>query len=118
MSQSPSAEQSTARLLPIVMPGPAVPSMGKWNAGGLCSGADPDVFFPSHGDPGTKARQICGSCAVRSECLEYSTAADEWGIWGGLDERERRNLRKKRQRRRRAVASVGERATRTAEGAA
>jgi WhiB family transcriptional regulator, redox-sensing transcriptional regulator len=117
MSQSPSAVQSPARLLPIVMPGPAAPFLGNWHARGLCSGADPDVFFPSHGDPGTKARQICGSCTVRRECLEYATAADEWGIWGGLDEQERRNLRKKRQRRRRAAASVRERGARTAESA-
>jgi len=120
MIESTSAEQSPARLLPIAMPGPAIPALGDWHARGLCSGADPDLFFPSHGNPGTEARQICGRCAVRRECLEYATAAGELGIWGGLDERERSNLRKKRRRRQTAsvMVGVGDRDAREAEGAA
>jgi len=35
---------------------------------------------------------------VRVDCLRYATAADEFGIWGGLDQQERRNLKRKRQR--------------------
>jgi WhiB family redox-sensing transcriptional regulator len=70
---------------------------------GLCVGEDPDVFFPSHGSPGTEARLICGICRVHDDCLEYATEADEYGIWGGLDQDERRNL-KRRQRRHAAAA--------------
>jgi WhiB family transcriptional regulator, redox-sensing transcriptional regulator len=91
------------RLLPDTMPGPAAPALGEWHDRGLCVGENPDIFFPSHGDPGTEARRICGSCPVREECLEYATEADEDGIWGGLDQGERRNLRR-RQRRHAAVA--------------
>ena len=118
MIESTPAEQSPARLLAIAMPGPAIPALGDWHARGLCSGADSDLFFPSHGDPGTEARRICFRCAVRRECLEYAIAAGELGIWGGLDERERSNLRKKRQRRQIATASVGKNDAREAEGAA
>jgi WhiB family redox-sensing transcriptional regulator len=33
---------------------------------------------------------------VQAECLEYALANDErFGIWGGLDERERRRLRRR-----------------------
>ena len=75
------------------MPAPAASALGEWHGRGLCVGEDPDVFFPSHGDPGTEARQICATCAVRGDCLNYATEADEFGIWGGLDQHERRNLK-------------------------
>ena len=32
---------------------------------------------------------------VRGDCLNYATEADEFGIWGGLDQQERRNLKRK-----------------------
>jgi hypothetical protein len=94
-----------ARLLPITMPGPPAAALGEWHGRGLCVGEDPDVFFPSHGDPGTKAREICAACPVRDDCLKCATEADEFGIWGGLDQQERRNLQR-RQRRREAAAQV------------
>jgi WhiB family redox-sensing transcriptional regulator len=80
------------------MPSPVSPVLGKWNIRGLCAGEDPEFFFPAHCDPGTRAMKTCAACPVRNECLNYATAADEFGIWGGLDQQERRNL-KRRQRR-------------------
>jgi len=59
--------------------------LGEWQGRGPCIGEDPDVFFPSHGDPGTKAREFCAACPVRSDCLNYATESDKFGIWGGLD---------------------------------
>ena len=47
-------------------------ALGEWHGRGLCVGEDPDVFFPSHGDPGTEARQICAACRVRDDCLNYA----------------------------------------------
>jgi WhiB family redox-sensing transcriptional regulator len=39
------------------------------------------------------AKRICASCAVREECLEAALARHEsYGIWGGLNEFERRGL--------------------------
>ena len=81
------------------MPGPAASALGEWHSRGLCVGEDPEAFFPSHGDPGTGARQVCAACRVRDECLSYATAADELGIWGGLNQQERRNLKRREQRR-------------------
>ena len=107
-------ESVPARALPIVMPAPATPSLGEWHGRGLCAGDDPDVFFPSRGDPGTRARQTCAACAVRDDCLGYAIDADEFGIWGGLDQDERRNL-KRRQRRKKATVCGR---TRRSEGAA
>jgi len=102
MPEDTSAGSRATQLLPVMLPAVVAPALGEWHGRGLCVGEDPDVFFPSHGDPGMEARQICGICPVRDDCLEYSAEADEDGIWGGLDQAERRNLRR-RQRRRAAV---------------
>ena len=88
--------------LAITMPGPSAPALGEWHGRGLCSGHDPDTFFPSNGDHGTNARRTCAACPVRDDCLTYAIAADELGIWGGLDQQQRRNLKRKRQRRKSA----------------
>jgi WhiB family transcriptional regulator, redox-sensing transcriptional regulator len=103
------------RLLPITMPAPVASALGEWHGRGLCVGEDPGVFFPSHGDPGPEAREMCAACRVRGDCLNYATEADESGIWGGLDQRERRNLKRKRRRRMEAASEAKDN---QAEGAA
>lgn len=99
MPEGNSTDSKPVCLLPIATPGPIVPAVGDWHGRGLCIGEDPDVFFPSHGDLGAMAREICAACAVRDDCLNYATQADEFGIWGGLDQQERRNLKRKQCRR-------------------
>jgi len=43
------------------------------------------------------AKSICSSCPVRQECLEYALSIPEpHGIWGGLNETERRRLIQRR----------------------
>ena len=40
-----------------------------------------------------KARALCRVCRVQSQCLEYALLVQErHGIWGGLNELERRRL--------------------------
>jgi WhiB family redox-sensing transcriptional regulator len=40
-----------------------------------------------------RAKAICASCQVRPECLEFALSIREpHGIWGGLNEVERREL--------------------------
>jgi len=117
MPKDTSTGSGASRLLTLAIPAAVAPALGEWHGRGLCVGEDPDVFFPSHGDPGTEARRICGLCPVRDDCLEYSTGADEDGIWAGLDQAERRNLR----RQRRHTATIPARPTgkrQKAEGAA
>jgi WhiB family transcriptional regulator, redox-sensing transcriptional regulator len=105
MPEGTSTDSRPVRLFPITMPALAAPALGEWHRRSLCTGEDPDRFFPSHGDPAATAREICAACPVRGDCLNYATEADEFGIWGGLDQQERRNL-KRRQRRRRAAAQA------------
>lgn len=62
-----------------------------WMADAACVDADPDLFFADHGRPATEAKQICGGCPVRVECLDFALAGRErFGIWGGLTEKQRR----------------------------
>ncbi len=67
-----------------------------WQSDSLCAQTDPEAFFPEKGGSTRDAKKICGSCEVRTHCLEYALENDErFGIWGGLSERERRKLRKR-----------------------
>ena len=44
-----------------------------------------------------QARALCAACPVQQACLEYSLVVQEpHGIWGGLNELERRRLIRKR----------------------
>lgn len=63
---------------------------------------DTDVFFPEDRGGLTKdarqlVRDVCGSCPVRDECLDYAVAdPDIKGFWADTTPRERAQLRKKR----------------------
>jgi Transcription factor WhiB len=51
-----------------------------------CRGADPDLFFPMPGESTDPAKAICGTCAVRADCLALARArGEQFGIWGGVD---------------------------------
>jgi hypothetical protein len=109
MPKGTSTDSGLVRLLPITMPGPGTAASGEWCNHGLCIGEDPELFFPNRGNPGIEARQVCAVCRVRDDCLDYAVEADEFGIWGGLDQMERRNLKRRRQRRKNAVQAADRR---------
>jgi WhiB family redox-sensing transcriptional regulator len=79
-----------------------------WLPEARCIGEDPELFFPvgtseSAVAQTALAKQICVACDVRPHCLEWSLMTfQDAGVWGGLDEEERREIR--RARRRAAVA--------------
>ena len=67
-----------------------------WAARSACRQADPDELFVS-GAAQNRAKALCFACPVRTECL--SDALDnrvEFGVWGGMTERERRALLRRR----------------------
>jgi WhiB family redox-sensing transcriptional regulator len=73
-----------------------------WMQWGACGSADPDAWFPTTGVPATVAKQVCNGrkgrppCPVRDRCLAWALDRDEdFGVWGGKSERERRKLKKK-----------------------
>jgi WhiB family transcriptional regulator, redox-sensing transcriptional regulator len=56
-------------------------------------------FFPARGESTRDAKAVCAVCPVSSDCLEFALRLKvAHGIWGGLSERERRNLRRDRRR--------------------
>ncbi len=62
----------------------------------VCRGSDPDELFVQ-GAAQNRAKQICHGCPIRTECL--ADALDnrvEFGVWGGMTERERRALLRRR----------------------
>ena len=68
----------------------------KWADAASCKGGGTDDLFV-RGAAQNRAKQMCAGCPVRSECL--SEALDnqiEWGVWGGMTERERRALLRRR----------------------
>ena len=64
-----------------------------WQRDAVCAQTDPEVFFPEQGGSTRDAKVVCSGCDVRAECLAYALDNDEqYGVWGGLSERERRRL--------------------------
>jgi protein-arginine kinase activator protein McsA len=65
-----------------------------WRLFAACRGMDPDLFYPSKGDPeGVRfAKSVCMDCPVTVACLDdaIETGEDD-GIRGGMSTRERRN---------------------------
>lgn len=63
-----------------------------WAAQGMCRDMAPDALFV-RGAKQNEAKKVCIGCPVRSECLAEALDNEiEWGVWGGLTERERRAL--------------------------
>jgi WhiB family transcriptional regulator, redox-sensing transcriptional regulator len=76
-----------------------------WRASAQCRRENAVHFFaPAHFERKDEkdaregaARALCRACPVQAECLDYSLAVQEpHGIWGGLNELERRRLLRKR----------------------
>jgi WhiB family redox-sensing transcriptional regulator len=71
-----------------------------WRDDAACASVDPDLFFPV-GVTGpavgqiAAAKAVCEGCRCRPECLEFAiTTNQEYGVWGGTSEEERRILRR------------------------
>ncbi|MGW6217959.1 WhiB family transcriptional regulator [Streptomyces sp. NPDC055109] len=70
--------------------------MTDWSTEGLCRAIDPDELFVQ-GAEQSRARRVCSGCPVRTECLAYALDNRiEYGVWGGMTERERRALLNRR----------------------
>ena len=67
-----------------------------WPTMAACRSSEPDELFVP-GAAQNRAKAVCLGCEVRTECL--ADALDnrtEFGIWGGMTERERRALLRRR----------------------
>jgi WhiB family transcriptional regulator, redox-sensing transcriptional regulator len=78
-----------------------------WQYEAACRGEDSELFFaPNYFERKeekeareAKAKAICVRCPVRTDCLEYALRNREpHGIWGALNEIERKALIRERER--------------------
>ncbi|WP_414936975.1 WhiB family transcriptional regulator [Amycolatopsis sp. cmx-11-51] len=67
-----------------------------WRVNASCRDTDPDGLFV-RGAEQNRAKAVCLGCPVRTECLaEALDGRINFGIWGGMTERERRALLRRR----------------------
>jgi len=71
--------------------------MSLWNDA-ACVGVSADLFTAAAEAGGrhtvTAAKAVCGRCPARPACLSWAISADEPGVWAGLDQQERRRIRR------------------------
>lgn len=68
-----------------------------WRDQAACQGHDPELWFPHESETGQPAKQICGTCPVREQCLTWAIDhKQDYGIWGGLNHNQRKRLAKER----------------------
>lgn len=73
-----------------------------WREQAACRSQGPQLFFPA-GVTGlaetqiASAKRVCGGCPVQEDCLEFALRThQEYGVWGGASEEERRAMRRAR----------------------
>ncbi|MCV6976353.1 WhiB family transcriptional regulator [Mycobacterium bourgelatii] len=94
MSESRPAGRRVRLVSLTTAPSAATAEDRAWVQQGLCKDVDPDLLFV-RGAAQRKATAICRQCPVLQECA--ADALDnkvEYGVWGGLTERQRRALHK------------------------
>lgn len=52
-----------------------------------CETLGPDAYMQD--EASQEARESCWSCPVKDWCLDFGMYNNQWGIWGGLTQRER-----------------------------
>jgi WhiB family redox-sensing transcriptional regulator len=71
-----------------------------WRDRAACVGEDPELFFPV----GTgryaerqvaEAKLVCQRCPVVARCADFAVTNGYEGVWGGLDDEQRRQLRRR-----------------------
>lgn len=63
-----------------------------WRERAACLGADTALFFSIRHVDKRAARAFCAGCPVVDECLTDALLQGDFGIRGGMTERERENL--------------------------
>lgn len=72
-----------------------------WQGRAACRGPQAAAFFPptqaerkeDRAAREVRAKAICATCVVRRDCLDYAIRIRELhGIWGGLNETERKQV--------------------------
>jgi hypothetical protein len=59
------------------------------------NGDETGVLFNAQSQEARLAKSICNSCVHKSECRQWGLEHETHGIWGGLGDPERRQIRKR-----------------------
>lgn len=85
--------------LPVWPDGPPAPK--SWRHRAACRGEDPELFWPLGNTAAAvlqaeEAKAVCRRCPVAGACLrEALDGNQQFGVWGGLGEDERRALKRR-----------------------
>lgn len=55
---------------------------------------NPHIFFSDKYADQQAAKWVCGACDVMEECAEWAMRHEYWGVWGGLTDFERKQIRR------------------------
>jgi WhiB family redox-sensing transcriptional regulator len=78
----------------IDLPHLADPGDSAWFKQAACLDSGLDFF---DGFAKAEAKAICATCPVITDCLDFALRnGEKWGVWGGLDDIERKALLKAR----------------------
>lgn len=83
----------------------SLPDRPLWWSLAKCLGSGPGSFYPDKGGGAQAvadaAKSVCNGmdggmvCRVRAQCLDWALVyGEQFGVWGGLSERERRRLKR------------------------
>jgi WhiB family redox-sensing transcriptional regulator len=74
-----------------------------WRHRAVCRTEDPELFFPISNSGHAnllqiaEAKTVCRRCPVVTQCLTWALeSGQDAGVWGGMDEYERRALKRNR----------------------
>lgn len=75
-----------------------------WRHQAACRDHDPEIWFPV-GTSGPalaqtgEAKAVCRRCPVVAECLAWAVSSgQDFGVWGGMSEGERREMSRRNAR--------------------
>lgn len=83
-----------------------------WRQHASCANLDTNMFFPvgltgNSIEQTNLAKSICGDCPVAKQCLEFALRTlQDYGVWGGRTEDERRAIRRSRRAAARKAAAT------------
>jgi WhiB family transcriptional regulator, redox-sensing transcriptional regulator len=70
--------------------------MSEWHQEAACRGRGPNAFVRGPKSDYGSTRELCETCPVRVECLEFALADESLtGLWGGTTDMERRLIRRR-----------------------
>lgn len=72
--------------------------IGRWAAAARCAEVgDTERFFPEHQGRSVEVNrtlELCRGCEVVVQCRDWAVRNNEYGIWGGTTEKQRRDIRR------------------------